>query len=113
MKRLKKEGDVIIFDLAQREGDWLKLGKDLQDHICNTFHLGEKDRHRFYRKTTRRHKREEAITLLHQQTLLMDRLAWLLWWKGVEIRVKLDGEGWQHVVDLSKKFAALNRRMNR
>jgi hypothetical protein len=58
------------------KGDWLKLGNDLQDHICNTFHLGEKDRRRFYRKTTCRHKREEAITLLHQQTLLMTMHEW-------------------------------------
>ena len=110
---MRREGDIIVFDLAQRDGDWLKLGADLQDHICNTFHLGENDRRRFYRKTTRRHKREEAVALLHQQTLLMDRLAWLLWWKGVEIRVKLDAEGWQHVLNLSKQFAALNRQMNR
>jgi hypothetical protein len=45
---MRREGDVIFFDLAEREGDWLKLGEDLQDHICNVFDLGEAQRRRFY-----------------------------------------------------------------
>jgi RNA:NAD 2'-phosphotransferase (TPT1/KptA family) len=43
----------------------------------------------------------------------MDHLAWLLWWKGKEIRILLDAEGWQSIADLAKKFATLNRKMNR
>jgi RNA:NAD 2'-phosphotransferase (TPT1/KptA family) len=110
---LRKVGDVIVFDLAQREGDWLKLGVDLQEHICNIFGLGEAERRRFYRRQRRRHKDKRGAALLHRQMLLMDHLAWLLWWKGKEIRILLDAEGWQSIADLAKKFATLNREMNR
>ena len=41
---MRKQGVIITFDLAQREGDWLKLGVDLQEHICNLFGLGESER---------------------------------------------------------------------
>jgi RNA:NAD 2'-phosphotransferase (TPT1/KptA family) len=110
---LRKVGNIIGFGLAQREGDWLKLGVDLQEHICNIFGLGEAERQGFYRQQRRRHKDNRGAALLHQQTLLMDHLAWLLWWKGKEIRILLDAEGWQSIADLAKKFAMLNREMNR
>jgi hypothetical protein len=88
---MRRGGDVIIFDLAQREGDWLKLGVDLKEHICNIFGLGEAERRRFDRRQRRRYKQNRATGLLHRQTLLMDRLAWLLWWKGKEIRITRRG----------------------
>lgn len=110
---MRKQGVVITFDLAQREGDWLKLGVDLQEHICNLFGLGESERQRIYRRRPRKYKQRRNTILLHRQMILMDRLAWLLWWQGKDIRIRLDAEGWERVNQLSKKFAALNREMNR
>jgi len=106
---MRKVGGLIVWDLAQRKGDFIELGRDLIGHICNLLGLGEKERKRF----ARRERRGEAVGLWMQQLCLLDEFSVLIFQNAAEISVKLTPEGWQRLATLSKDLESLNRRMNK
>lgn len=110
MEKSKREGDLIVFDIAHRIGDCLKIGEDLQFHISNLTGLGEGERRRFARKEEKKSKQR---SLWNEQLLLLDRLVCTLFINGKEIHVKLDGEGWKKVAEITERLNKLNREMMR
>ncbi len=105
---MRKEGNLIIWDLAQRKGDTLQLGKDLLDHMQNLFGLGEEERLRFFRAE---HKQDEEPNLWGQHLSLLDKYVLAIMCNAQEVVVKLDDKGWERLQELSKELEALNRKM--
>lgn len=107
---MRKQGNIIIWDIAHREGDHLVIGGDLQNHLVNLFGLGEKERKQFARKEKRRTGKQN---LWLEQLSLLDNFGFMVLLHAKEIRIKLDGEGWSQLVKVIESLDRLNRKMNR
>jgi len=102
---MKKIGNVIIFDLAQRENDRIKVGKDLLNHMVNLTQIGADERRRALKTKPGQDENEH----LH----LMDKFVALLLQNAEEVSVKINDAGWGQLIELTKQLEQLNKKLMR
>lgn len=108
---VRKEGELIIWELAQRKGDSLLIGKDMLDHMVNLFQIGEEERRRFAR--VEKKKRHGVSSLWDEHLLLLDRFGNTILQHAKKLEIELDAEGWQRLTELSKELDTLSRAMTK
>jgi len=101
---LKKQGELILFEYAHREGDYVVIDSDGMTRIRNMLGLARKRRTKFFEK-------EEILAGgWNEQLLFGDKVMAELFASAKEIRVKVDWDKWYPI---EKKINIELRRMNK
>ncbi len=100
---MKKQGSVVVFNIAYRDKDHVTLGEDGLDTIHLLLELGKREHFRFLRKQG---IENEHIRILRH----MDKYVECLLSAAKQVTVEVDWNKW---ADLEKKLTAENRRLNK
>lgn len=101
---MKKQGDMIIFELAHREGDYVYIDKDGLEKMYNMLGLASKRRKDALSKE--KGGPSEYAELLFEQ----DKIITTLFRSAKEIRIKVDWDIWY---ETDKKISRELKRINR
>lgn len=100
---MKKDGEMIIFELAHREGDYINIDKDGIEIMFNMLSLASRRRKDALQKEG---KTNEYNEILFNQDKIMTEL----FRSAKEIRIKVDWDKWFPV---EKKISQELRKANR
>lgn len=99
---MRKEGDMIVFELAHREGDYVTIDEDGRTAILNLLSLASR---------RRRHALDKGQkSEWNEHLFFQDKMMTELFRSAKEIRVKVDWDVWY---PMEKKINSELRRMNR
>jgi len=101
---MKKQGELILFEYAHREGDYVVIDADGMDRIRNMLRLARK------RRTKLLEKEEILAGGWNEQLIFGDKVMAELFSSSKEIRVKVDWDKWYPI---EKKINTELRRMNK
>lgn len=101
-KRMRKQGEFVVFNIAHREKDHVTLGEDGLDTLRLLLDLGKRDHFRFLRK--------QGIEDKHVQILRhSDKYVEELIRAAKKVVVEVDWDKWAKI---EKELTAENRRLN-
>jgi len=102
---LKKEGKIIVLNVAHREKDYVTLGEEGLDALRLLLGIGRSEHSKFLKKLDKGGTNEWSDFLRHA-----DKYVERLMFSAKKVIVEVDWDKWAKI---EKELAAENRRLNK